>query len=113
MVLGACSLKEQGAIPKQYCPTLSRYLTRVWASAAGCCTGASGSVEPSLTLVRDLTSSTDVLNAAEWQPALGGCILYGTDTGRTVSLTFTRGIERCLHHVVSCSAVSKGGACGG
>jgi len=31
----------------------------------------------SLRLVRDLTSSTDVLNAAEWQPSLGGCILYG------------------------------------
>ena len=28
------------------------------------------------------------------QPLLGGCIVYGTDTGRTVSLTFTRGVER-------------------
>jgi len=44
----------------------------------------------SLQLVRDLTGSNDVLNAAEWQPTLGGCILYGTDTGRTVSLSFTR-----------------------
>ena len=29
----------------------------------------------SLTLVRDLTSSTDVLNAAEWQPSLGICLM--------------------------------------
>lgn len=70
----------------------------------------SAAVEHSLTLVRDLTSSTDVLNAAEWQHALGGCILYGTDTGRTVSLTFTRGIERCCH---ACCALSRTcAACG-
>ncbi|KAJ1488760.1 hypothetical protein T484DRAFT_1886922, partial [Baffinella frigidus] len=52
------------------------------------------SASASLHLVRDLTMSNDVLNAAEWQAALGGCILYGTDTGRTVSLSFTRGVEK-------------------
>jgi hypothetical protein len=39
------------------------------------------------------------------QTHAGGCILYGTDTGRTVSLTFTRGIERghevCLSFCLS------------
>lgn len=58
--------------------------------------GAKTATAHSLHLVRDLTMSNDVLNAAEWQPALGGTILYGTDTGRTVSLTFMRGVERVL-----------------
>jgi len=69
-----------------------------------------------LELARDMTVTNDVLNAAEWQPTMGGSVLYGTDTGRTVSLVFTREVEReekdseCLSpHVTDASKMWRRG----